>query len=763
MAEQTTVSTKTALWIIGGVIALVALIAVIASGGDDDEPAAPAPTTTTTTEPASADTASDDGFDSGIAPLNCASLLTSEEAVLALEEDDPEGRLISAFQFAQGERCVHEDASESRNYVIIEPTSPADFDEGTTYLGATAETVDGVGGAAVWFGGDEAGSLTVAVESEFGSVLFRIEFGRIDITDERRLEHATDLARLMIPRFPGVTAPEPEPIEPVELEIERPTLDGDTIDLLTNLEAGIADGRWSRFDGIVATLDLINGTETDLEVIPEGGLIDASHASFLVEAAAYTQEAPAAEAAAIVERLDILFPPELREIANAPIIDTDDAGRALDPPDGVDNGADDEVALGRPTPPGRLASGVSPAQIPLDGSGGCAHSNWSGSVCTGVYGPTEAGAALRQHDYVVLGPAKEWLPFEGVTEELINTVRQGLTEAALVLDPFEAMPPITVLMKLTPSEFVMTPTPWDLTNGRCKIIVHESATTTPEAKLRQQIAWGAAACFAGQRFAEHKGPPTEPDAWWIDAFLSYVSEVAVPAGPVETDFLGGFPGTEMSKPIDRRAARNMYFFLWLHPQGGVAGAVDLIDRSPSEGGYDDVAAALANISGFHELFHTFARDVTDKKLTDGAQVAIPGQVPATAELPATPGGFADEDIDRMATERLRITVAEGEKACLSFTASGGNYRLSSRDRDGTAWDEALPGEITEDLVVVITSAERAIRYELSIDDVVDANEDCDEEEEDEPTPDLSDFEEVCLLECGSSDFFHPALEAIFGG
>lgn len=739
MAAPTTVSTKTALWIIGGVCGLVVVIALMASGDDDRRVGLPITSSTqpptTTEQTALPDTGSD------LDPLNCERLLSNEEAVLALEEDEPDGGLISSFTFSQGERCVHEDADESRNYVILEPTTAADFDADATRLDADPVRIDGIGETAVWFGGTDAGSLTVAADSDHGTVLFRLEFGRVGVTDERRREHAVALARLVLRRFPGIVLP-PSPA-PERIEVEHPEpVEPPPADLLDSVLAGVDDGRWSEYEGLVAALEYLVGDTDGGEVLPADGLVDPTASTTVARAISYAASADTddTEATTIEALVDRLFPtPDL-------------------PPDLVPAGQPD-AAAGRSARAPFLArfDSILPAQSGEEEEEeivDCPDGQWTDDICAQVYGPTAAGDSLPAGKYVVHAPSPDFLPVAGIDQAFLDQVREGMTKAALLLHPLGPMPDtILFVTDLDNNVEVLGDIRLHGTET-CAVFLYDQATALPDVELRQWIAFEMAICLLLRAEPDRIGEPYEPDAWQAPAAPYYLSAVAEPDGYLESVYIHDFSAAELTRPIERRHKGNIFFFLWLHSKMKAPGVLSIMQNTPAEGTLADVADALAAEPGMGDHLHEFTRAVADRGLLDGAGREYSEQRFAALTLPVQKGAFIDYDVERLGADRVVLPVPEGEKACISFEPRG-DLRTGWRPfEDAGNWSEDPPSEVEGEWILVSTTVEEGGGYLLSIEDVVDSDDPCDED------PDGPDPIEVddCPDFCGSSAYPHPDVD-----
>lgn len=168
----------------------------------------PGATTTTTSEPST----TNDPNRPELPQVDCRTLLTSDEIDVALFGEDATGPRGS-FILAHGETCLSEPNDDSGNYIQIEPGDPADFEDTAQLSGVFGESVEGVGDAARWFDdGAALGILSVGVDIEEASIIYRVQVNRSDLDGARRLEQARELALLALHRFPGTDPAAPEPV-----------------------------------------------------------------------------------------------------------------------------------------------------------------------------------------------------------------------------------------------------------------------------------------------------------------------------------------------------------------------------------------------------------------------------------------------------------------------------------------------------------------------------------------------------------------------
>ena len=272
---------------------MVAVVVLILNGGDDTEDPLALGTTTPPVATSTAHGATQP--DSQVPAIDCAPLLTAEETGEALAAfDRPEGQ-GGSFEFSQSEVCTESLAVDESYFVRIEPGTPDDFEPGATLNGTTGANVDDVGDGALWFGGAEAegsgavGLITVREETPLGALHFHIVLGRPDIDETAQREIVIELARLALPRFPGV---EIEPPEPDVIIFEEETPDRSDISLTDNVLAKEEAGEWTLGEGLVAVLSLIADERERSSVLGQTELVDPSASDVIRLAEDYLETGP---------------------------------------------------------------------------------------------------------------------------------------------------------------------------------------------------------------------------------------------------------------------------------------------------------------------------------------------------------------------------------------------------------------------------------------------------------------------------------------
>ena len=677
----------------------------------DDEPSFEIPAATSV--PQASDTAttvstSPETFDPDrpeVDQLTCERLITGDEADAALFDDTSGPR--GMFTFSRGETCRHEPSDESGNYVQIEPGDPTDFDVGATLLGVTGEPVGGVGDAAFWFDDGAIGILSVGVDIEIGSLIYRVHVGRSDLEEPGRLQRATELASLALPRFPFVVVEEPEP-EVVIFDDQRADLPPFSLDDV--LFDGVDSGGWTVGEGIISQLDgLIDGSLRE----SIGELPDRSASGVILAAQSYVA-AGAADADEVQALLDRLLPS--REKIVSRVIEPESLAQVL------------TVSL------------VELAQEDTEGVETCVPSE--DEPCYLEFGVEEMeGLEPGKYEVYVAQPST-W------TAEDVGVVQSVLVDAAVVFESISSMPPTRVV--LGSGDDLHAGYVRDL--GDCHAEIGDFLSGTDPDRLQQIIARELAFCSIALELYPQLFENPNPIRWLVYGLANYLSGVVYPDINLEHENLPGqLASEELSTTMPERSWTNWIFFEHLHPfVGGGAGVMDLL------AGFSEPADLIAELSaapGIAEIYHDLGRALSDANVSDLGPGTVPFE-PQAWDLPVSGPTEVPVTVPQFGIRRIHLLVASGEYACVDSFSQGAvrmSWRAGAPGEPGS-WSEDLPGSFEGDNVIVLTSVEPGGNYTLDVTDVSD-DPDCDEEDEGTGGGGSDPVEDLCSELCDPSTYY----------
>lgn len=696
------------------IIGALTVLGLLLGGLDDDNPPIPtapaaSPTSLDTSAP-SAPPASQtvDPDRPEVDQLTCERLITSDEADAALFDDTSGPR--GMFVFSQGEVCSFEPNDESSNYLLIEPGDPSDFESGSTLLGVTGAPVDGVGGAAVWFDDSAIGVLSVGVDVEIGSLIYRVHVARSDLDEQGRLERATELATKALPRFPFVVIEEPEP-EVVTFDDEAVDLAPVSLDDL--LFDGVDAGEWTLGEGLAAQLGgLVDGAlRESMGDLPEPS------ASGIVFAALSYVESGAPDAAEIESLLDQLLP--TRE---------DIAARVIEP---------------ESTAPLLTVSLVELAQEESGGEEACVPT--VEDPCYIEFGLAETEELETGKYEVFVAQPSEW------TADEVGVVQSALFDSAVVFEAISTMPPTRVVLQSGDGMHAGYSPP----NGDCHAEIGDFLSGSEPDRLRQIVARELAFCTISFKLYPQLFDNPNPVRWLVYGLANYLSGVVYPTINLEHENLPSrLASEELSTTMPERSWTNWIFFEHLHPfNGGGAGAIDLLAGFPAPA---DLVAALSAAPGIAEIYHDLGRALSDAEVADLGPGTVP-YVPQAWDLPVSGPTEVPVTVPQFGIRRFHLQVAPGGYACVD-SFSQGAVRMSWRSGapgESGSWSDELPGSFEGSNVIVLTSVEAGANYTLDVIDVSDEP-DCDEDDETANAGDPG--EDLCSDFCDPSTYYWGPLQ-----
>jgi hypothetical protein len=717
--------------LIGGGVLVGIVLLVVLLGGVGDETSVPVP---------SAAARESVGEGPLVPPVDPCDLLTIDEIDVALGLLEIPVSQRNIITSSGGEACTwvnDRDGGVVEGLSIqIEPGAFEDFDPEGQLDGVSGESADGVGRAAVWFAGEREGTLSVVAESSHGYLLVRVTVARLDLEADAILPVARDVALAVLPRFPGMGA---EPGEPVTTVIEPEPVEVPPSTWLDNLLAREEDGDWTLGEGLVGTLRVFAG-ELDAEevLLDPDALVDDSGTAIVSLARAYLEDGPDAAAQAEISRvLDLLFftREEMEAVA--------------------------EPAATRPTFELAMARQQTGPGSTLRAGGPCGDDP---GPCLVEFRPAEVtsldsryGAGkYRMYHYSNAAEAG-W----DLTDFFIaaNAMQRSAFTFEPLAEDFGGMPQVTFLFTQSGSPGVTSDT-----EGACSIHIRPPMQQAQEAVFKQLIAHHMAFCLFSVVLPDHGIRTNGSGLWWTDALAWHLSNSAYKAPEcltgrcdLEWAFAPPLSARELGSDLFQRTASNAMFFqhLW-NEVGRDDSQVLQLPRRLAPGGSGD-ADAVASYPDMARIFHEFAKQATDASVRDSGGGSVPYQPDATAVSVSSAPHHVLFDLERFWTERARVEIPEGQKACVEYAPAGTSMMSWRPGREGPGdaggWSQALPPTIEGDFVVVVTTTQAGESPTLTVTKLIPADEsDC----EPEPTP-SGDF---CMpVICSPSDFYKSVTNA----
>jgi len=705
-------------------LAAAAIVAVAIGALRGNEPATDAPVTSTTLVSAATTATAPSAADRPeVPPISCESLFTAEERDLALGVADRSGADRGSFLVSRGEVCTERLSVDESYFLFIGPADPADFAPGATLRGAVGEAVDGVGGAARWFGGvgtDDGGSsgvLSVYAESQVGDLVFRVAVGRPDLAPDAQRDLAVYLAGAALPRFPYVEAAPAEPSDPVVISFEReePAADPPTLDDV--LLAGEASGEWSRGAGLVAALGFLAGESTGFEAPAQLDWTNGSSTGVLLLAHEYLGSGTDSASRAEIERLLGLL--------------------SFPTPAGDEPTAVDTSRIVGFVP--ELTAQVEPGPCGLD-------ADWYGIDCMTVE---------------QLGPVRFGYPGGAIEGEVagwdagdIERTRAAITTAVTEFEKHGVMPP---------TDLWFTPHGGSFGNGvpsrdeeRCLVARNTAVQAIDDDANAFVVGMDLAGCLLFGTLPREVLTSYGASKWWFQGLVVYFSAEAFAEANVEWQELPDrLSAKELHSSLQDRSVENFMFFRSVgNRSGNPATVLDLIRPLTDAATKAAQQEKLAAHGSSRQALHVFHQELTDEAIGDvnGTVPYSPLSFPVEISQPTI---VIDEAV-RFGVTRYHVTVAADTYACLEYDNSDAlqaSWRDGVPGPGGGSWTFDLPEEITGESVFVVTTVEEDQRFIASA--KVSDEPGCDEEEED-------DVGEVELPDCGFCDpsFFYRFLGTI---
>lgn len=681
-----------------------------------------------------------------VPPVSVCGLLTFDELDVALGLTELPFSQRNLIEFGGGEACTwvndRDGVQVEGLFVRIEPGAIEDFEPGGQLYGvagepAAGEPVAGVGRAAVWFGGEREGTLSMVDESRHGYLFVRVTVARPDLEAEQILPVARDVAIAVLPRFPGM---EPEPGEPVTTIIEHEPPDVPLVlppdvppaSWVENLLVREAAGDWTLGEGLVATLRVfVDELDAEEVLLQPDALVDDSGSGIVSLARAYLEDGADAAASDEMSRLlGLLF-------------FTRDELEAVSEPEAVQP----RVELASV----RRAAGPGAA---LRAGGPCGDGP---DPCLVEFRTTELNTLDSRYgtgEYKIYHYSNA--PEAGWDLGHFFTAANAMQRSAFVYEPLAedhgGLPLVTFLFTAHGRPGLISDAGAD-----CSININPSMQLEPEATFKQLIAQHMAYCLFAAVLPEHGIETNGSGLWWTDALAWHLSNSAYPATNLEWAFAPTLAAQELETDLFHRTAPNAMFFQHLWSQVGRADSpVMQLIRRLAPGGTSD-AEAVAGYPDMARIFHEFGKRMTDASVPDSGGGSVPFTPSATDISVSSAPHHVLLDLQPFWTERLAVEIQAGQKACVEYTPSGTSIMSWRPGTEGPAdaggWSQTLPPIIEGDFVVVVTTTQPGEAPSLSVTKLIPADEsDC----EPQPTP----SGDACMpIICSPSDYFRSITNA----
>jgi hypothetical protein len=615
-------------------------------------------------------------------------------------------------------------------YVTVESASETDFGDDANIDGVPGEQVAGVGDVAMWFEDvPRSGPFAAPHEIDVMAVgwedaKFRIVIALPDLAPDEQFETAKELARKALARLPG------GPGELIIVEREVPDLSN--MGFVDNLLAREKAGEWTLGEGLVATLKLFSGELDAASVLRHDELLNYEGTGIFAMANQYLMNGPDAAARAEIARLlDLLVFSNEQLEAMAGIGEVSVMAGTGPLALGVTAGAEEDCT--------KFFSGWA---IPL-GVGKCLEKMPPSFYLDEFY----------TGDYAFFAPAPS-LPQAGWEDKHYRYAAEAMEYGVREFDEMGKVPPVSIVFAVKQDPIagaVAAPRFGPGINEPdrpCGIALFPVLQGEGEADFKQFVAHELAHCFQGENFKDQVRPDPPVTEWREEGLAEYLSNVVYPKNDLESrEFLEPFADQEMATTVVNRAYQNFIFFQFLFWEIGNEGIFNLVRQLPDSGGKADQMDGLASIPGMAELYHEFAKDVTDEKVRDTETGPMRHEVRAD-KFPISGPIILLDDPQRFGVVRLHLVVDPGKYACVEYQEEGelrSSWREGEPGAPGGSWSASLPDSLQGEAVFVVTATEEKSKFTVEVTDVSEDPECEEEEEEAEPPP------EPCL--CDPSAYF----------
>jgi hypothetical protein len=674
-----------------------------------------------------------------IPPVDCNTVMHTEDVEVALDVWNRPADERGTFRYSRGEVCEERIAADERVYVRLEPGTPGDFSDDAELVGATGESVDGVGTAARWFDGSDEGGLAVHQTTTLGQLYFRILLRRPELDGDGRLAVATKLAHIMLPRFPGVERPAPKVVvyqpDPPDRSHEG------YVELLAAREAS---GDWTRAEGVIALLEVLAGDVDAGQVLGDVELMAGSGTALVGSASEVLDDSDTdtTDRQAIQRLLDRIVVSRSRLEAMA----TPTATTTTTTTTTTAAGATTTTAAGATT----TTSAVQPLMAPRrQGASDCEAMYGTPPPCLIIISVPELDATYGDGKYQLYAPIGADSKPVGWTDTQLGWLTEALTDSAKIFESIGVMPKVDVVVTTDDGP---TPTLSDPAIDFCSVIARTPLQQYVEPQFKQWIAGEMAHCFNAATFTEQYSGGYNGGSWWAAGTAIYLSNVVYPDANLEWVAL---PSTlaahELGTSIGQRGPTNGMYFQDLSYQYGLGGLVGLIRQLPKDtSGQLD---RLAHEPGIDAAYQHYVEQLSDLGVPDSGEDPLEGfYEPLVRDFAIDAPASTQSNVNRFRVDRIRAVVGGGQYACMSYDRTG-DARLSWRTGnigETGSWSEDVPDVIDGTSLFAASSVSDGGSVTMTAEDVVEDPSDCEFDVVD-PDPSGND----CPVDCGPSNYYRP--------
>jgi len=470
-----------------------------------------------------------------------------------------------------------------------------------------------------------------------------------------------------------------------EVETGEPA-DLSSLSYVDNLLVKEEADEWTRGQGLVATLRVFVGEIELSEILESGELVETEGTGIIKMAHEYLVDGPDIEAKAEINRLltFLVFSNEQLE-----------AMAGISPPTASAGGIQLGVVQGAVKDCNlfyhdyTIPSGVGP--------------------CLEVKSITLNGKVYR-----VFAPAAP-LPLAGWTDEHVELALEAMKETVLGapgLTPgfgeLGEMPPVNVILSIVEAGTTLASAA-PATGKTCGVTLYISMQQLSDGNFKQSLAHELGHCFQQENFPAQNEVNNEYIRWREEGLAEYLSNVAYPSNNSEWGRMITLTGTELHTSLLDRAYDNTAFFQFLANRRGNGGVFDVVRSLPSSGGKSQQEKALAAVSGMTEIFHDYAKALTEGNIEDTGGGTLPYSPPLVEVLidrEATP--IFEKELGPFSVARLFIYVNR-QHASLGLVEHGEvkDSVLKPGATDWTEFPNSLPDqECNNWLLAVFTTTDR---------------------------------------------------------